>query len=259
MRNQRRPISRSGRRTVDSPRGSAGRRDIVGAGHRDGLRDRIPSSARRPSAPSASRSLAQQTALKASRRPASSRPRGRRRSRRSSFAPPAAPRTRCRPPRDPAGSPPAPPRRRTAPAGRPGTRSGGGRARPGHRPSQRPLGVSTPTSGSPSACGAVDVRRAVGAHGRQVPFVPLSDPGSSRPLPSNTTAAAGSTAAGRRRALPLGIALGAAGDEQEAGSRGRVLYASTTSAKYRSLMSWTMTAATGTRLLSSPRASAFGT
>jgi hypothetical protein len=61
------------------------------------------------------------------------------------------------------------------------------------------------------------------------------------------------------RVLALWDPVGAARDDEIATLRSGVLDARTTSAKYGSVMSWTMTPTTGTWLLRSPRARALGT
>ena len=106
----------------------------------------------------------------------------------------------------------------------------------------------------------VDDRRAVGAHRGQVAVDLLGD--------RRVVEAAAGEDDGRRpdraqqpdvRPLALGVPFGEQVMTRKPATEAASSTPRTTSAKYGSVMSWTMTATTGTRLLSSPRARAFGT
>ncbi len=121
--------------------------------------------------------------------------------------------------------------------------------------------LSTLTSGSPSACGD---RWTTAAPNSRIPSTWRASSslsaGSSSPLPAKITAA---TRIDRRRRTYSRSRSGFRSDEHVMTRNPDVAAASstprTTSAKYGSVMSWTMTPTTGTWLFWSPRASAFGT
>ena len=226
---------------------------------------RMPSSASRPSAPSASRSLAQQIAVNAAS-PASSVSTPSAPPSRSNERPDDEPlvdrRARPRPAR--AGSPPSAvagdeQRRRPGEERDPLVAEAHQRARPSprcrprcrRRPRARRAAcgerwtTAAPTSRMPSMWRCellVERRRRRGRSRRRSP-----------PRRASTAAAARTRARGRASRSEMQV-MTRKPDGAAASSTPRTI-----SAKYGSVMSWTITPTTGTWLLSSPRASALGT
>ena len=187
----------------------------------------MPSSASRCSAPSASRSLAQQIAVNGGAA-GEQRVDGVDAGRRVEAGRQDEPVVRARSPRPPgrAGTRPAARARRTATPARRGTRSAGARGPTSAATiDATPASLSTPTSGSPAACGERWTTAApsarIAARWRSISSFAA---GSSRPEPGEHD--------GRRpdraqqpdvRPLAVGVALGAAGDHEVAGGRRPVL------------------------------------
>ena len=124
-----------------------------------------------------------------------------------------------------------------------------------------PAALSTPMSASPAACGERCTTAAPYARMAATCLATSAlSTGSVRPLPAKMTVAARIDRSRRtyessRSAIRSELQVTTRKPPTDAASS----TPRTTSAKYGSVMSWTMTPTTGTWLLCSPRASAFGT